>query len=137
MARHANEGQAYPWHSSAVQWQGDHPILYGALGSHEPYTDCGIQRRPRTFFFVNDYVVCIPHKTYAFTYAATPLVDISHTIWGCWRGHLGKAGHGLTDPIDEADQYETPGPASPLYQQENFRIGCRVPPGTPKPVAPL
>jgi hypothetical protein len=137
MARHADEGQAYGWHSRSVQWSGDHATIYAALGSHASYADCGIQRRSRTYWFINDYVVCIPHKTYGFTYAATPLVDLAKTRWGCWRGHLGEAGRGLFSGVVGFVQYETPGPVSPLLQHENFRTACHVAPGTPKPPAAL
>ena len=137
MARHADEGQAYRWHSPAVQWSGEHPTVYEALGSHSSYSRCGIQRRPRTYFFINDYVVCLPHLTYGFLPGATPLVDLTHTAWACWRGHLGEAGRHLLSGIVALAPYETGGPYSPLLQQENFRTACRLPPGTPKPPAPL
>jgi hypothetical protein len=137
MARHAGEGQLYAWHSKAVQWDGDHPTVYAALGSHASYAHCGIQRRSRTYWFINDYVVCLPHRTYGFTYAATPLVDLAKTSWGCWRGHLGQAGSGLFEGDVGFAPYENPGPLSPLMQQENFRIACPLAPGSPKPPAPL
>ena len=137
MARHADEGQLYRWHSHSVQWSGEHATVYAALGSHSSYASCGIQRRSRTYWFINDYVVCIPHQTYGFTYSRTPLVDLAHTSWGCWRGHLGEAGPRLNHGRVAFAPYETDGPFSPLLQQENFRIGCRLPPGVPKPAAPL
>ena len=136
MARHSNEGVAYRWHSPSIQWQGDHATIYAAFGSHASYADCGIQRRSRTYRFINDYVVCIPHQTYAFTYNATPLVDLSKTAWGCWRGHLGQAGPLRAGRVGFAP-YETAGPVSPLNQQENFRIACHVPTGKSKPPTPL
>lgn len=137
MARHANEGVAYKWHSSQVQWSGDHPTIYAALGSHTSYASCGIQRRSITYWFINDYVICVPHKTYAFTSSATPLVDLADTSWGCWKGHLGEAGSHLDQGSVGFVPYETAGPPSPLYQQENFGIACHVAPGTPKPAPPL
>ncbi len=137
MARHADEGEAYPWHSSQVQWSGTHATVYAALGSHASYAHCGIQRRSKTYFFINDYVVCIPHETFGFAPAATPLVDLSHTVWGCWRGHLGEAGANLLSGLIGPAPYETAGPYSPLQQQENFGIACHVSPGTRKPVAAL
>ncbi len=136
MARHANEGQAYRWHSKSVQWSGDHPTIYAAFGSHASYAHCGIQRRSRTFEFINDYVICIPHATYGFTYAATPLVDLLPTGWACWRGHLGQSA-GLHRGQVGFAPYETDAPLSPLLQQENFDIACKVPPGTPKPAPQL
>jgi hypothetical protein len=137
MARHADEGQAYRWHSRSVQWTGDHATVYAALGSHASYASCGIQRRSRTYWFINDYVVCIPHETYGFTPSSTPLVDLARTTWGCWRGHLGQAGAGLYNGTVGFAPYETDGPLSPLFQQENFGIACRVAPGTPKPAPQL
>lgn len=137
MARHANEGQAYAWRSSAVQWDGDHPTVYAALGSHASYAHCGIQRRSRTYWFINDYVVCTPHEDYGFTAAATRLVDLSHTDWACWRGHLGQAGRHLLTGVVGFAPYETSGPYSPLLQQENFGTACHLSPGTQKPVSAL
>lgn len=137
MARHSGEGQLYRWHSSKVQWDGDHATIYAALGSHASYARCGIQRRAVTYSFINDYVICIPHATYGFLYSTTPLVDLRHTTWGCWRGHLGEAGRGLVQGSFGFVPYETAGPFSPLYQQENFGIGCKVPAGMPKPAPPL
>ncbi len=137
MARHADEGQVYRWHSRAVQWQGNHATIYAALGSHASYARCGIQRRSRTYRFINDYVVCIPHETYAFTYASTRLVDLAQTSWGCWRGHLGEAGRHLRKGRFGFAPFETSGPVSPLLQQENFGVACRVPPRTSKPAPQL
>jgi hypothetical protein len=137
MARHSGEGEVYRWHSPAVQWDGNHATVYAALGSHASYARCGIQRRARTYLFINDYVVCIPHATYGFLYSITPLVDLTHTSWGCWRGHLGEAGRGLVQGSFNFVPYEAAGPLSPLYQQENFGIACRVPRGIPKPAPPL
>lgn len=137
MARHANEGEAYRWHSQAVQWSGDHAYVYAALGSHASYAHCGIQRRSRTYWFINDYVVCIPHQTYAFTFSATRLVDLSHTDWACWEGHFGQAGRGLNGGLVGFVPYETAGPFSPLLQQENFGTACHLAPGTTKPATAL
>lgn len=137
MARHADEGQAYRWDSRQVQWSGDHPTVYAALGSHASYAHCGVQRRSRTFRFINDYVVCIPHQTFDFTPGATQLVDLAHTVWGCWRGHLGQSGRHLLSGLFGPVPYETGGPYSPLQQQENFGIACHVSPGTPKPATAL
>ncbi len=137
MARHADEGEAYRWGSDAVQYDGDHPTVYAALGSHASYAHCGIQRRSRTYRFINDYVICTPHQDFGFTAAATPLVDLTHTTWACWRGHLGEAGRHLIRGVVGFAPYETSGPVSPLLQQENFRTACHLAPGTPKPAAPL
>jgi hypothetical protein len=137
MARHANEGEAFAWHSTQVQWSADHATIYAALGSHASYAHCGIQRRSRTYRFINDYVVCVPNETFGFEPARTPLVDLSHTVWGCWRGHLGQAGHHLLSGLIGFAPYETSGPYSPLQQQENFGVACHVSPGTPKPAPKL
>ena len=137
MARHADEGQLYRWHSPSVQWDGEHATIYAALGSHASYPRCGIQRRSRTYLFINDYVVCKPHEDYGFLYSRTPLVDLTHTTWGCWLGRLGQAGHTLSAGSFGLAPYEEKGPFSPLSQQENFGIACTVPAGIPKPKPPL
>ncbi len=137
MARHANEGQAYPWHSTSVQWEGDHPVIYAALGSHTSYARCGIERRPRTYWFINDYVVCAPHGDYGFTYETTPLVDLTHTAWACWRGHLGISGAHLRRSTYRFVPFETDGPHSPLLQAENFHTTCKPKPGDKPPPQPL
>ena len=136
MARHANEGELYAWHSPAVQWSGDHASIYAALGSHASYAHCGIQRRSRTYRFINDFVLCAPGESFGFAYRSTPLVDLAHTAWACWRGHLGSAGRLKRGPVGLLP-YETDGPASPLLQQENFGTACALGPGTAKPPAPL
>ena len=137
MARHADEGEAYRWHSSQVQWDGEHATIYAALGSHSSYAHCGIQRRSRTYEFINDYVPCLSHETYGFVWDRTPLVDLDHTAWGCWRGHLGEAGRQLRQGAVGLAPYETAGPYSPLLQAENFATACHVSPRAPKPAAPL
>jgi hypothetical protein len=124
MARHGDEGSAFRWRSRRVQWQGDHPVVYAAFGSHATYPRCGIQRRARTFKVVNDYVVCIRGLNYGFTYDTTRLVSLDHTVWGCWQGHLGQSGHHLRRGPVGFVPYETDGPLSPLRQQENRDATC-------------
>jgi hypothetical protein len=127
MARHGDEGLAFHWHSPRVQWTGSHnrhPVVYAAFGSHAIYRECGIQRRTRTFYVVNDYVVCLRHQNWGFTHQSTPLVDLAHTVWGCWQGHLGQAGRHLNRGVVNFVPYESDGPLSPLYQQENFGVAC-------------
>ena len=124
MARHGDEGVAFRWHSRRVQWQGDHPVVYAAFGSHATYPRCGIQRRSRTLKVVNDYVVCIRNLNYGFTYDRTPLVDLAHTAWGCWQGHFGDAGRDIKPGPVGLVPYESDGPLSPLWQQENRGVAC-------------
>jgi len=125
MARHGDEGLAFRWHSPKVQWSGGHhAVVYSAFGSHAIYRECGIQRRLRTFYVVNDYVVCLRHQTWGFTYSSTPLLDLAHTSWGCWQGHLGEAGRHLYRGAVNLVPYESDGPPSPLYQHENFGVAC-------------
>ncbi len=136
MARHADEGELFRWGSRSVQWDGTHAVVYAALGSHASYAHCGIQRRPRTYWFLNDYVVCIPHETFGFTWQTTPLVDLAHVPWSCWRGHLGEAGRKLVRRRYRFVPFETGGPISPLLQAENFHhSACRVP-ARARPPAP-
>jgi hypothetical protein len=137
MARHADEGQAFAWHSRSVQWEAGHPVIYAALGSHTSYAHCGIQRRSRTYWFLNDYVVCAPRENYGFTYDTTRLVDLAHTGWACWRGHLGVAGSTVRRSTWGFVPFETDGPYSPLWQHENFGTACRVTPGAPSAAPPL
>jgi hypothetical protein len=124
MARHGDEGVSFRWHSRRMQWEGDHPVVYAAFGSHATYPRCGIQRRSRTYQVVNDYVVCIRGRNFGFTHAATPLVNLAHTTWGCWQGHLGQSGRGLRRGPVGFVPYETDGPISPLRQQENLGVAC-------------
>jgi hypothetical protein len=123
MARHEDEGVAFGWHSKRMQWDGDHAVVYAGFGGHATYPRCGIQRRRRTFKFVNDYVVCIRGLNFGFTHDSTPLVDLAHTTWACWRGHLGQSGH-LKRRVVSFVPYETDGPLSPLRQQENLDASC-------------
>jgi hypothetical protein len=106
-----------------MQWQGDHPVVYAAFGSHATYPRCGIQRRGRTFEVVNDYVVCVRGLNFGFTHDSTPLVNLAHAGWACWQGHLGQAAH-LRRRLVSFVPYETAGPVSPLRQQENFGVSC-------------
>jgi hypothetical protein len=124
MARHLDEGVAFPWHSKRMQWDGDHPIIYAAFGSHATYPHCGIQRRGRTYKFVNDYVVCVRGLNFGFTHESTPLVDLAHSTWGCWQGHIGQSGPHLKRGFVKFAPYETDGPKSPLLQQENVGASC-------------
>jgi hypothetical protein len=124
MARHEDEGVAFPWQSKRVQWDGEHPVVYAGFGGHATYPRCGIQRRGRTFKFVNDYVVCVRGLNFGFTHESTPLVDLAHTTWGCWQGRLGDSGHHLKRRIVGFVPYEVEGPLSPLRQQENEGASC-------------
>jgi hypothetical protein len=137
MARHLDEGVAFPWHSKRMQWDGDHPVVYAAFGSHATYPRCGIQRRGRTFKLVNDYVICAPKLNFGFTHQSTPLVDVAHATWRCWQGRLGRS-EGLRRRYFKFAPYETFGPQSPLRQQENLGAGAcgNDPDLTPRTAAP-
>jgi hypothetical protein len=73
---------------------------------------------------VNDYVVCLRKQTWGFDYRYTPMVDLSYTSWACWPGHLGQSGKHLDRGTVNFVPYETDGPVSPLYQQENLGSAC-------------
>jgi hypothetical protein len=124
MARHKDEGVSFAWQSKRMQWDGDHPVVYAAFGSHAIYPRCGIQRRKRTFKVVNDYVVCVKGLNFGFTHQSTPLVNLARTVWGCWEGHLGQSGRRLRRSVVHVVPYETDGPLSPLRQQENLDAVC-------------
>jgi hypothetical protein len=128
MARHSKEGMAIPW--SQVSLDHSHPIVYPALGGHPSYQGCGRHWRSLLLRVVADYVVCAP-GLFAFGYATTPLVDLSHVSWACWPGHFGLAGPGLhsaTNFDDPTGLVLVAGPRSPLRQAENSGV-CKPAPG--------
>ena len=126
MARHNSEGMAIPW--SQVTLDHGHPVIYPAFGGHPSYQACGAHRRKLfPVLYVADYVVCAP-GLFTFSYAATPLVDLSYVAWGCWPGHFGKAGaglHGASNFDDPTGLVLVAGPRSPLRQAENKNV-CRT-----------
>jgi hypothetical protein len=123
MARHDKEGELSPW--SKVMVDDSHPIVYPAIGGHPSYQRCGPHRRKRTLYFAADYVVC-PPGLFEFLAARTPLVDLAHVAWGCWRGHFGKAGDALRTATGGKGRagYLASGPLSPLRQADNKTV-CR------------
>src|SRR5205807_2545072 len=93
MARHADEGVALPWND--VKLDDGHPVIYPSFGGHATYPEtCKAHARRKIFYVSADFVVCAP-GVFSFGYAATPLVDLAHVPWACWRGHFGKAGPSL------------------------------------------
>jgi hypothetical protein len=107
MARHAT-GKAFSWDDRKLQKVGDHPVIYAAFGSHASFNSCGTKYR---FILGSDYVSCEPAQHFTFEPTSTPLVDLGHVTWSCWRGHFGtvpkKAGLRLVA-----------GPRTPLRQQD-------------------
>jgi hypothetical protein len=118
MARHDTEGVLIPW--DQVQTDGTHPIVYPALGGHPSYPDCGAHLRAKLAAAVDDYVVC-GQGLYTFPGATTPLVDLGHVSWSCWRGHFGTTtGTTATSNADDpSGLILVAGPGTPLRQGEN------------------
>jgi hypothetical protein len=139
MARHSAEGEYYPWHSPALMFDGTHPIVQAAFGSHSTYdNNCG--QRPRvapvlpalTRGRLADWIVCGSGR-FAFPASTTPLVDIAKTPWACWKGHFGVATPSEVGAAkrNEASiqrsidaNYMVAGPRSPLWQAENGRLAA-------------
>jgi hypothetical protein len=127
-ARHANEGQFYPWTSPTLTFDDGHPIIQGAFGGHPSYDNrCGGRPRARVDDLSSDWISCGGGR-FAFRAATTPLVDLAQTSWACWKGHFGEAKPGLeVNATSEQDDVLTgarefvyvAGPVSPLRQAEN------------------
>jgi hypothetical protein len=128
MARHADEGRFFPWSSPTLAFDGSHPIIQGAFGGHPAYDNhCAPRPRARVSNLSSDWVICGSGR-FAFRATSTPLVDLAHTSWACWKGHFGEAKPGLeVDSPSEADNVLSEarkfvyvaGPVSPLWQAEN------------------
>jgi hypothetical protein len=118
MARHKfNEGKFFPLGDTGVQWQGEHPVVNSALGSHATYGGC--HRQPRAHL-PDDFVVCEPDPVLSFDALETPLVDLRSVDWACFQGHLGEVPQGRFRLPFKLDS----GPQAPLQQMENRAI-CR------------
>jgi hypothetical protein len=132
MARHADEGEFYPWTSPSLAFDEGHPIVQAAFGGHPSYDNhCGARPRARVDNLSSDWVVCGSGR-FAFRASSTPLVDLAQTTWACWKGHFGEAKPGLeVNALHEADDVVTSarefvyvaGPISPLWQAENGNLG--------------
>jgi hypothetical protein len=128
MARHADEGQFFPWDSPSLAFDQGHPIIQGAFGGHPSYDNhCGARPRARVDYVSSDWIVCGSGR-FAFRAATTPLVDLAQTTWGCWKGHFGEARPGFEvnapreadDVLVQAREFVfVAGPPSPLRQAEN------------------
>jgi hypothetical protein len=128
MARHADEGQFYPWDSPMLSFDDRHPIVQAAIGGHPSYdSHCGGRARARVYDLSSDWLSCGGGR-FAFRAAATPLIDLGYTTWACWKGHFGEAKPGLeSDQLGERDTVlknarefvYVAGPVSPLRQGEN------------------
>ncbi len=118
MARHgAGEAATFRWGDPRVSWDGEHPIVDAALGSHATYEHACVRiaRRP-----LPDWTACEPGL---FTFAApgTPLVDLDTVPWSCWPGRFGQRG---PSAASEVLHYAVGGPQAPLRQDENGRQAC-------------
>jgi hypothetical protein len=129
MARHADEGQFFPWDSPTLALDHGHPIVQAAFGGHPTYPNhCGPRYRRRVDDVSADWIVCGSGR-FAFRAATTPLVDLAQTTWGCWKGHFGEAKPGFEvnapresdDVLVQAREFVfVQGPPSPLWQAENY-----------------
>jgi hypothetical protein len=130
-ARHADEGQFYPWTSPTLAFDDGHPIIQGAFGGHPSYDNrCGGRPRARVDDLSSDWLACGGGR-FAFRATTTPLVDLARTDWACWKGHFGEAKPGLeSNQLGEQDTVLTDarefvyvaGPVSPLRQAENTGV---------------
>jgi hypothetical protein len=147
-ARHANEGRFIPWDDSALQREGEHPVVQAAYGGHPTYP-AGCGARPRFIEPLNgrvsDWLVCGPGR-FAFRAARTPLVDLATRRWACWRGHFGAPSPNSTQQAaqstnialhwagNELKKYVyVAGPRSPLWQAENGHLKADGGEKEPKP----
>jgi hypothetical protein len=134
LARHDFEGAFIPWGSSAMAFDGHHPVIQAAFGGHPSYLPgCGAQPRAAAKGVLADWLSCGSGR-FAFRGATTPLVDIKSQPWACWPGFFGENGRlEATAPHSDVAvalrhiRYATP-PRGPLVQAEN-RSACRN--GTP------
>lgn len=143
-ARHADEGQFFPWDSPTLAFDQGHPIVQGAFGGHPSYDNrCAGRPRSRLHNVSSDWVACGSGR-FAFRASTTPLVDLAQTSWACWRGHFGEAKPGLeSDRLGESDnvlsrarEFEfVAGPASPLRQAENTGVCDGAGPKAPELLA--
>jgi hypothetical protein len=145
MARHDGEGQFYRWDSQALQFDHGHPIVQAAFGGHPTYdNNCGGRPRPKIGDALDDWVVCGSSR-FAFSAATTPLVDIAHTTWACWKGHFGETKPGLEVAAQEEDPavatgrafIYVQGPPSPLRQGENTGACTKLTPAAAESRAKL
>jgi GDSL-like Lipase/Acylhydrolase family len=118
MARHDKEGRVFPWDDDALTVVDDHPTVFVARGSHASYESCGDQvRYVAKYKLVDDHPTCDEDRQLHLSPEATPMTDLSHVPWGCWRGLFGHK--------NEERSYEripylvSDAPRSPLWQQ-NF-----------------
>jgi hypothetical protein len=148
MARHANEGQFLPWDSTLLRLEGEHPIVQAAYGGHPTYpAGCGARPRYRKPIDgrLSDLLVCGPGR-FAFRGSTTPLVDLAHTGWACWKGYFGAQ---VPESLLTAAQSTNAvvrtlarelknyvfvaGPRSPLWQGENGHLAAEDGPGEHRP----
>lgn len=143
MARHNGEGQFYAWDDPALLFDNGHPVVQAAFGGHPSYDNgCGARPRSITGYALSDWVVCGTGR-FAFRAATTPLVDVAHTTWACWKGHFGEAAPGFETVTNESDLgqqlrtkvFDVAGPGTPLRQGETPNACAANDPGAPERTA--
>jgi hypothetical protein len=119
MARHDEEGRAFPWTDETLERPENHPRAYVARGSHASYENCHGQVRPVEVKkgLIDDHPTCEAKHQLHLMPEATPLIDLSRVGWACWHGRFGHINGGLG--IYERTPYLIgDAPESPLWQQE-------------------
>ena len=138
MARHADEGQAYRWHSRNVQWGGDHAYVYAALGSHSSYAHCGIQRR---FADVSVHQrlrrLRSPPDVRLHVLGDAARRSRAYAPWACWHGHLGQAGSGSLRSGPLRARLRPTARSRRCCSRRISAAPAACAPGTPKPPTPL
>ncbi|HEX6781694.1 MAG TPA: GDSL-type esterase/lipase family protein [Solirubrobacterales bacterium] len=118
MSRHNAEGRAFPWDDEALSRPDGHPRVFAARGSHATYENCEGQIRPSPIKgLINDRPTCDSDRQLHLLPEATPLIDLSHVGWGCWRGLFGHRDDDL-GIYERIPNLLNDAPKSPLWQQK-------------------
>jgi lysophospholipase L1-like esterase len=118
MNRHNAEGRAFPWDDEALSRPDEHPRVFVARGSHATYENCEGQIRPSPVKgLIDDRPTCDSDRQLHLLPEATPLIDLSHVGWGCWRGLFGHRDDDL-GIYERIPNLINDAPKSPLWQQK-------------------
>lgn len=118
MNRHNAEGRAFPWDDEALSRPDGHPRVFVARGSHATYENCEGQIRPSPVKgLIDDRPTCNSDRQLYLQPEATPLIDLSHVGWACWRGLFGHRDDDL-GIYERIPNLINDAPKSPLWQQK-------------------